>query len=53
MNLIQAHIIFLNKLLLDELLVIIKNTINFKLLINTQNIKFNSYFYLNDFLNMK
>jgi hypothetical protein len=34
MNLIQAHIIF-NKLLLDELLLIIKNTINFNLLINT------------------
>jgi hypothetical protein len=34
MNLIQAHIIF-NKLLLDELLLIIKNVINSNLLINT------------------
>jgi hypothetical protein len=34
MNLIQAHIVF-NKLLLDELLLIIKNILNFKLLINT------------------
>jgi hypothetical protein len=34
MNLIQAHIIF-NKLLLEELFLIIKNTINFKLLIKT------------------
>jgi hypothetical protein len=40
MNLIQAHIIF-NKLLLDELLLIIKNIINFNFL--TQNIEFNSH----------
>jgi hypothetical protein len=38
MNFIQAHII-----LLDELLLIIKIIINFNLLINTKNIKFNSY----------
>jgi hypothetical protein len=35
MNLIQAHI-FLNILLLDELLLIIKNIINYNLLINTK-----------------
>jgi hypothetical protein len=34
MNLIQAHIIF-NKVLLDKLLLIIKNIRNFNLLINT------------------
>jgi hypothetical protein len=34
MNLIQAHY-FSNKLLLDELLLIIKNIIHFNLLINT------------------
>jgi hypothetical protein len=42
MTLIHAHITF-NKVLLAELLLIIKNIINFNLLINTQNIKFNSY----------
>jgi hypothetical protein len=42
MNLIQAHYFF-NELLLDELLLIIKNILNFNLSINTQNIKFNSY----------
>jgi hypothetical protein len=53
MDLIQAHIIFFNKLLLDELLLIIKNIIHINLLINNKTLSLTLIILFKQFLNIK